>query len=122
MTYGLPHQQGQSAQSGQPPPYGQGQFPQAQGPMYGRRMGGMRGMGGPQSGSASFGQRNQASLTAIVVSIIYVVLAVTAHFVLLGIFPALMCVRAFQRKELLAPLAAVAAGVAIVAAVLAYAH
>jgi cytochrome c biogenesis protein CcdA len=53
------------------------------------------------------------SLTAAGLATLYFFLAISTHFVLLGIAPALMCVRAFQRKEQLAPLALVAAIVAI---------
>jgi hypothetical protein len=72
------------------------------------------GMPGP---GASFGRRNQASLTAIVVSAIYLLLAVTANIVFLGIFPAVLCFRAFQRREMLAPLAAIAVAGAVAAAI-----
>jgi hypothetical protein len=44
----------------------------------------------------SFAQRNQASLTATAVAAVYIVIAVVTHFVLLGILPAVMCMRAFQ--------------------------
>ncbi len=69
-------------------------------------------MGGPASGT--FARRNQASLTAIVVGGVYLAIALTAHFVLIGIVPALMAFRAFQRRETLAPLAAIVA-VAVIA-------
>jgi hypothetical protein len=65
----------------------------------------------------SFAQRNQASLTATAVAAVYIVIAVVTHFVLLGILPAVMCMRAFQRRETLAPLALVAAIVTIGVAV-----
>jgi len=56
-------------------------------------------------------------LTAIGVAAIYVVLAISTRVVFLGIFPALMCLRAFQRKEALAPVALVASVVVIAIAV-----
>jgi hypothetical protein len=62
----------------------------------------------------SFARRNQGSLTAIGVAALYVMVAVTVHFVFIGIVPAMAAVRAFRRKESLAPVAAVAAAVAIV--------
>jgi hypothetical protein len=72
------------------------------------------GMGGAR---ATFARRNQLSLTATALAVLYVFIAISTHFVLFGIAPALMCVRAFQRKEKLAPLALVAAIVAIGTAV-----
>lgn len=120
VTYGQPYGSGQFPQA----PYPQGQYPQGQFPQggYPRRRGGLYrgGMGMPGPG-ASFGRRNQASLTAIVVSALYVLIALTANFVFFGIFPAVLCFRAFQRKETLAPLAAIAvAGAVAVAIVLRY--
>ena len=77
------------------------------------------GMPGP---GATFGQRNQASLTAIAVAAVYALLALAVHFTLLGIFPAVLCFRAFQRKEMLAPVAAIAVAGAIAAAILIHVH
>jgi hypothetical protein len=71
-------------------------------------------------GTGSFAQRNQASLTAIIVSAIYVVIALSANIVFFGIVPVLMGVRAFQRRETLAPLAGIAAAVAVVVAIIAF--
>lgn len=117
--YGLPHGPSQLPSQPQFPqaPYPQAPYPQATGRRYGR---GMSGMGGPRANT--FGRRNQASLTAIAVSAVYLVLAATANVVFLGIFPALMCYRAFQRKEALAPLAAVALAAVIATAVLVHYH
>ena len=62
--------------------------------------------------------RNSFSITALVVSAIYIGLAVTTHFVLLGIVPLFSAVRALRRREPLAPVALVAAILVIVVAVL----
>jgi hypothetical protein len=72
-----------------------------------------------RQGKPSFASQNSLSLTAIGVVAAYIVLAVTTHIVLLGIFPVLMSVRAIKRKEPLAPLAVVAAIVAVAGAFLA---
>jgi hypothetical protein len=69
--------------------------------------------GGRSMRGSPFGQRNQASLTAMAFSVVYVLIAVTSHFVLLGIAPAFMTYRAFQRKEPLAPVALIAAIVTV---------
>jgi hypothetical protein len=113
MSYGqapgqYPAPQGQPTnQQGQ-----QGQFP-PQGAGYGVA-GGVRRRGGLFTNSKSpFVRRNQASLTGVGFAAIYVVVAATTGFVLIGIVPVMMCMRAFQRKEPLAPLAAVAAVVAV---------
>ena len=60
---------------------------------------------------------NSFSFTAIGFAAAYLVLAITTNFVLLGIVPVLSSVRAFQRGEKLAPLAAVAAAVTVATAV-----
>jgi 4-amino-4-deoxy-L-arabinose transferase-like glycosyltransferase len=59
-------------------------------------------------------QRNRTTLTALAVVVGYLVLAKTTGIVLLGIFPVVLSVRAFQRKEQLAPVALLAAAVAVV--------
>ncbi len=56
---------------------------------------------------------NSFSWTAIAFAVAYLVLALTTNFVLLGIVPVLSSVRAFQRGEKLAPVAAVAAAVTV---------
>jgi len=66
----------------------------------------------------TFAKRNSLSLTAIGVVVLYVLLAVTTHFVLIGILPVLMSVRAIKAKETLAP---AAVGAAIVAVLVAFA-
>jgi Protein of unknown function (DUF2510) len=64
----------------------------------------------------SFAKRNSASLTAMGVVALYVLIAVATHVVLLGIFPVLLAVRATKSKEQLAPLAVVAAVIAVAVA------
>ena len=71
--------------------------------------------GSPAAGS--MWQRNQGSLTAIGVAAVYVLIAVTTHFVLFGIVPAMAAFRAVKRKEPLAALAVVAAAIAIIVAI-----
>jgi hypothetical protein len=82
----------------------------------------------PNYGSASYGssmyapanltfaKRNRHSLTAIGVVALYVLLAVTTHFVLIGIVPVMLSIRAIKAKETLAPAAVVAAVIAVVVA------
>lgn len=65
----------------------------------------------------SFTHNNHRSLTAIGVAALYVLVALTSHVVLFGIVPAAAAVRAFKRREPLAPIAAVAAGTAILVAI-----
>lgn len=71
--------------------------------------------GGPQP---SFARRNQASLTALAVAAIYAGIDLTSHIFLLGIVPVMMAVRATRRRETLAPLAIVAAVVAVALALI----
>jgi Protein of unknown function (DUF2510) len=66
----------------------------------------------------SFATRNSLSLIAIGVVVIYILLAVTTHVILLGIFPVLMSVRATKRREALAPVAVIAALVAVGVAII----
>jgi hypothetical protein len=65
---------------------------------------------------------NSFSLTAIVVGAIYLVLAITTGFVILGIIPVLSTFRAFQRGEKLAPLAAVVAVLVIGSSIYFFTH
>jgi hypothetical protein len=90
---------------------GSGQYPSGGGYGYGRRRGGFGGGYGRPRGPNSF------SLTAIAFSAVYVVLAFATGFVLLGIVPVISAVRAFQRGERLAPLAAVAAAAVVAVSV-----
>jgi hypothetical protein len=64
----------------------------------------------------TFAKRNTVSLTAIGIVVLYILLAVTTHFVLIGILPVLMSVRAIKAKETLAPAAVAAAVIAVVVA------
>jgi hypothetical protein len=65
-------------------------------------------------------QQNPTSFTALGVVAGYLVLAFTTGIVLFGIFPVLLSVRAFNRGEKLAPLAAIGAAVAVLVAVMAF--
>ena len=67
-------------------------------------------------------ERNRTTLTALAVVVGYLVLAKTTGIVLLGIFPVMQSIRAFQRKEQLAPLALVGAAVAVVFSLSVMAH
>jgi hypothetical protein len=58
--------------------------------------------------------RNKFSFIAMGVAAAYILLAVTTHFVILGIIPLAMAIRSMIRKEQLAP---IALGVAVVALV-----
>jgi len=68
------------------------------------------------SANLTLAQRNKHSLTAIGVVVLYVLLAVTTHFVLIGIVPIVLSVRAIKAKESLAPAAVGAAVVAVLVA------
>jgi hypothetical protein len=60
---------------------------------------------------------NRFSWTAIGFAAGYLVLAATTNFVLLGIIPVMSSIRAFQRREKLAPFAAIAAVVTVASTV-----
>jgi hypothetical protein len=85
---------------------------------YGNATYGAAGYGGGTYAPANvtFAQRNRHSLTAIGVVVLYVLLAVTTHFVLIGIVPVMLSVRAIKAKETLAPAAVAAAVVAVLVA------
>jgi hypothetical protein len=68
---------------------------------------------------ASFAKRNSKSLTAIGVVALYIVIALSTRVVFIGVLPVLMAVRATKRKEQLAPVAIVAAVIAVAVALLA---
>jgi hypothetical protein len=72
----------------------------------------------PQYAQPSYGAKpaagNTYAVIAMVVSAAYLVIAMTAGVVLLGIVPVLMTVRSFRAKERLAPVAAAATAVAVV--------
>jgi hypothetical protein len=67
-------------------------------------------------------ERNPKTFTTIAVVFAYLVLASATGIVLIGIFPAILSVRAFQRREQLAPLAIASAAVAIVFSLSVLAH
>jgi hypothetical protein len=60
---------------------------------------------------------NSFSWTAIGFAAAYLVIAATTSFVLLGIVPVVSAIRAFQRGEKLAPVAAIAAVVTVGSAI-----
>lgn len=66
----------------------------------------------------SFARRNQASLTALVVAAIYAGIDLTSHVFILGIVPVMMAVRATRRRETMAPVAIVAAIIAVALAII----
>jgi hypothetical protein len=66
------------------------------------------------AGQRTLTQTNSTTFTAIFVVALYLVLAATTGVVLIGIFPAMLAYRGFQRREPLAALAVAAAAVAIV--------
>jgi hypothetical protein len=70
----------------------------------------------------TFAQANSMSLSAVGVAAVYVLLALVTHFVLLGIVPLLLAVRALRAKERLAPVAIAAAAVVVVVSVIALTH
>jgi hypothetical protein len=74
--------------------------------------------GGYSQPPRTFAKQNSASVKAIAVVAIYVVLAVATHIVFIGIFPVLLAFRAVQRREQLAPVAVIAAIIAIAVAFL----
>ncbi len=100
------------------PPAGGGSSPYGYPPGPGGGFGG--GLFGPGRGR-SMG-RNQASWTAIGFSAAYMVIAVTAHFVFIGIVPVLMAFRAFSRREPLAPLAGVMAAAVVIVTIVTLTH
>jgi Protein of unknown function (DUF2510) len=73
-----------------------------------------------QGQQLSFAKRNSLSLIAAGVVALYVVVALTTGIVFLGIFPVILSVRAIGRKEPLAPVAIIAAIVAVGVAFLAF--
>jgi hypothetical protein len=67
-------------------------------------------------------QANSTTFTAIGVVALYLVLAASTGIVLVGIFPAMLAFRAFQRREPLAVFAIAAAAVAIVFSITVLVH
>jgi hypothetical protein len=76
------------------------------------------GSGGPVPANATFARRNQASLTAMGVGLLYILADVSAHLFLIGILPILMAVRAVQRREQLAPVAVAVAVLVIIISII----
>ena len=70
------------------------------------------GFGGPAN--VSFARQNTHSFTAIGVAALYIAIAMTSHVVLIGVIPIMMSIRAFNSRERLAPVALLAAIIAVV--------
>jgi Protein of unknown function (DUF2510) len=66
--------------------------------------------------NVSFAKRNSKSLTAIGVVVLYIVIALSTRVVFIGVLPVLMAARATKQKEQLAPVAIVAAVIALAVA------
>ncbi|MBO9532022.1 MAG: DUF2510 domain-containing protein [Solirubrobacteraceae bacterium] len=73
--------------------------------------------GMPSADGGSLMDENPRSIAAITIAFIYLALAITTGFVIAGIWPAFLTYRAFERREKLAPVAALAAVAAIAFAV-----
>lgn len=107
-----------AAGSGYPPAaggFGAGPYPggnSGAGGGYGGGYGNGYGGGGPAP-QPTMARANQASLTAIGITVLYILLAATTRVYMLGIFPLMTAIRAAGRKEKLAPVAIIAAVVAI---------
>jgi hypothetical protein len=67
-------------------------------------------------------EANTRSVTAIVVTVLYVLLDAATGIAPLGVVPVLFAIRALSRGEKLAPLALVAAAVAVVVGLTSVAH
>ncbi len=102
-----------------PPPAGGYGAGYGAGPGYGGAGYGAGGYGAGGYGGATptaqptMARANQASLTAMGVTVLYIVLAATSGVYFVGILPLMMAIRAVGRKEKLAPVAVVAAVLAI---------
>jgi hypothetical protein len=70
-----------------------------------------------RTAGGTFTQRNSTSLLVLAVVAAYLALAASTHIVLFGIFPLMLSIQAFKRREPLAFLALIAAGIAILTAV-----
>jgi hypothetical protein len=66
-----------------------------------------------QAQQLSFAKQNSLSLTAIGVVALYIVIAMSTRIVVFGIFPVMLSVRAISRRESLAPVAVIAAIIAV---------
>jgi hypothetical protein len=71
---------------------------------------------------ASAWHRNQVSAIAVIFCVVYLGLAFSTHFVILGIAPLLMTIRAFRRREPLAALALVLTIITLGVSLTALAH
>lgn len=107
-----------AAASYPPPPAGSGYPPFASQGQYG----GPHPYGPWGNQKASLGAANRFSFIAIGVSVLYLIIAVATHFVILGILPIGMAIRAMARKEKLAPVALVFAVIALVVGIAGFAH
>jgi hypothetical protein len=76
----------------------------------------------PIGDNASFAARNQASIAAIVVSGIYIAIALTSSFFFIGFVPVMMSIRAARQRERLMPLAVLAAAAVVIVTVLRLQH
>jgi uncharacterized protein DUF2510 len=72
------------------------------------------GFGGPAN--LSFAKQNSLALIAMGVAALYILIAMTSHVVIMGVIPVMLSIRAFKRREQLAPVALVAAIIAVVVA------
>lgn len=99
-------------------PYGQQQYGQQP---YGQQPYGQPAFGGGGRPAGSLWHRNQMSFITVIIGVVYLFLAFEAHLVFIGILPILMTIRAFNRKEKLAPVAALVAAAAIVIGIVALA-
>jgi hypothetical protein len=81
-----------------------------------------RGPGGRSPDQDTVQSRNRFSLISIGVSALYLVVGLLAHFLLLGILPLIMAVRARQRREPLSLAALVVAILVVVVSLAALVH
>jgi hypothetical protein len=74
---------------------------------------------GFQAGApATLWHRNRYSFITMIIAVGYLLVAIEAHLIFIGILPVLMTVRSFRARERLAPLAAALATVAVVVGLL----
>lgn len=75
-----------------------------------------------QSGPTSWRAGNSNSVIVFIAGAIYLALALLVHFVFIGIVPVVYTIRAFQRQEKLAPIAAVVAATVVITAIIVLGH
>jgi len=75
-----------------------------------------------QAPTASVEQRNKYAFITLGIVAAYVLIAWKAHIYVLGILPIMMSIRSKSRNEPLAPVAIIAAAVAVIVAVLGFTH